>query len=148
MANAHTWCKKASLFGPGFFSFPVHVYRSSRKPAALLATATIPLPLLLLDFANIWASAQEAARVPEFTLACWPVRKLQVEAKTPFESRFSPLLFLRIASKQPFCPLPSLAIHLYFLERFYIAKWAVKEWWKTLLINSESSLKPFMDCIL
>lgn len=56
-----------------FFPCPVRVYRSSRKPAALLATVTVPLPLLLWEFANIWASAQETAHAPEFTSACWPV---------------------------------------------------------------------------
>lgn len=44
----------------------------------------------------------------------------------------------------------SLATHLlYILERFYIAKWAIREWRKkTLLVHFESCLKPFMDCIL
>lgn len=73
--TAHTWCKTASFFGLGFFFFPhpLHADRSSRKPAILLATATIPLPLLLWEFANIWASTQEAACAPEFTSACWPM---------------------------------------------------------------------------
>lgn len=80
-------------------------------------------------------------------LAC--VRKLQVGGENTFGKQVLSL-FLGIASKQPFCSLPSLAIHLiYFLGRFYIAKWAVREWWKkTLLINFESCFKPFMDCIL
>lgn len=74
------------------------------------------------------------------------VRKLQVEVKTPLGKAGSPPHFFWGLLKIAFL---SLAIHLPILERFYIAKWAIKEWRKkTLLVNFESCLKLFMDYIL
>lgn len=70
----HMMQESIFVWGLGFFfPPPVRVYESSRKPAALLATATVPVPLLHWEFASIWTSAQEAAGAPGYTSAGWPV---------------------------------------------------------------------------
>lgn len=80
MANALMWFRRHLCLGLCFF-FPCSacVCRSSRKlllcQTPLLATVRIPLPRLLRKFANIGASAQEAARALEFPSACWAVQE-------------------------------------------------------------------------
>lgn len=90
--------------------------------APLLATASIPLPCLFRESANICSEFSTCSEVHPGTLGC--VRRLRVEVKAPSISGFSLSLFLGITSKQPFCSLPSLATHpiLSFLERVQIGE--------------------------
>lgn len=91
--------------------------------APLLATASIPLPCLLRESANICSEGSPCSGVHPGMLGC--TRRLQVEMKAPSISGFSFSLFLGITSKQPFCSLPSLAIHpiLSFLGRSSVREW-------------------------
>lgn len=122
--------QKASLFGPVFsFPFPAAqracvglAGRLLLCKAPLLATASIPLPCLLRESANICSEFSTCSEVHLGTLGY--VRRLRVEVKAPSISGFSLSLFLGITSKQPFCSLPSLATHpiLSFLERVQIGE--------------------------
>lgn len=129
--RVHT-IQKAALFGP-VFSLPpatsppsvcVCVCGSSRKPAALQnsSPSNSHYPSALhREFANIRASAQEAAHAPELsflsTLCC--AKGLQVEVKAHLASKF-PIAFcgdcFETASLFPILPLPLSSSLIFFFK--------------------------------
>lgn len=149
--------QKASFSGPVFFSFPALCACVGLAGSLLLcktpllATASIPLPRLLGEFANIRASAQEAARAP--TSAHWAVWKTTGGGESTFGQQVLSLAFSGVRFKTAFlfssflCHLP----HPFFFGKVLgckVGRSSVGEWGeKTLLINFESCLWPFMGCI-
>ena len=149
MANAHTWFRTHLCLGLGFFlpSFPaLHACAGLAGSlllctTPLLATASIPLPRLLGEFANIRASAQEAAHAAEFTLAHWAVREDCKWRWKPLGSAGSLSCFfwglLWNSLFVLFPPLPSTSLCFFWsVWGCKMGRRSVREWGeKTLLTN-------------